>query len=92
LPKRLALFLDGVLRVRDGDSKRGRVGGPAGLALDEPHDNPVELIFQGLEFGSLRRERLVGELDQPVDLPQIAFGFLAIEASDEERDRGARPC
>src|SRR3984893_14384261 len=59
-------------------------------ALDEPRNNPVELLLQGLEFGrSLRRKSLVGEFDQAIDLPQIAFGFLAIEASDEECDHGA---
>ena len=89
LPKRLALFFYGVLGVRDRDGKRRRVGGAPGFALYEPHDNRVELVLQGLEFGRLRRERLVGERDQAVDLPQIAFGFLAIETSDEERDRGA---
>ena len=35
LPDRRALFLDGVLGVCDGDGKRGRVGGPAGLAALE---------------------------------------------------------
>ena len=91
MPERLALFLDGVPGVCDGDGKRGRVGGPAGLSLDEPRNNPVELRFQGLEFGKgLRRKSLVGEFDQAIDLPQIAFGFLAIEASDQECDH--RPC
>jgi hypothetical protein len=89
LPERLTLFLDGVLGVGDGDGKRGRIGGPAGLSLDEPRNNSIELLLQGIEFGSLRGKSLVGELDQTIDLPQIAFGFLAIEASDEERDRGA---
>jgi hypothetical protein len=77
------LFLDGVPGVCDGDGKRGRVGGPAGLSLDEPSNNPVELLLQGLEFRRLRCKSLVGEFDQAIDLAQIAFGFLAIEASDE---------
>jgi hypothetical protein len=89
LPERLALFLDGVLGVCDGDGKRGRVGGPAGLSFDEPRNNPVELLLQGLEFGSARRKSLVGELDQAIDLAQIAFGFLAIEVSDQQSDRRA---
>src|SRR3984893_9079356 len=90
LPERLALFLDGALGVCDGDGKRGRIGSPAGLSLDEPRNNPVDLLLQGLEFGgSLRRKSFVGEFDQAMDLPQIAFGFLAIEASDEECDDGA---
>src|ERR1700736_4069707 len=89
LPERLALFLDGMPGVRDGDGKRGRVGGRAGLSLDEPRNNPVELLLQGLEFGSLRCKSLIGEFDQAIDLAQIAFGFLAIEVSDQQRDRGA---
>jgi hypothetical protein len=53
------LFLEGVLGARDGDGKRGQVGGPAGLSLDEPRNNPIELFLQGLEFGrSLRRKSL----------------------------------
>ncbi len=80
---RLVLFLDGVLGVCDRDRKRGRVGGPSGLSLDEPRNNPVELLLQGLEFRrSLRRKSLVCEFDQAIDLAQIAFGFLAIEASN----------
>jgi hypothetical protein len=76
------LFLNGVPGVCDGDGKRGRIGGSAGLSLDEPRNNPVELLLQGLEFGgSLRRKSFVGEFDQAIDLPQIAFGFLAIEKS-----------
>src|ERR1700732_4126017 len=89
LPERLALFLNGVPGVCDGDGKRGRVGGSAGLSLDEPRNNPVKLLLQGLEIGSLRCKSLVGELDQAIDLPQIAFGFLAIEGTDEEGDSGA---
>jgi predicted sugar kinase len=57
------LFLDRVLGVRDGDGKRGRIGGPAGLSLDEPRNNSVELLLQGLEFGSLRDKSLVGEVN-----------------------------
>jgi len=79
LPERLALFLDRVLGVRDGDGKRGRIGGPAGLSLDEPRNNSVELLLQGLEFGSLRDKSLVGELDQTIDLPQIALDFLRLK-------------
>src|SRR3984893_17869432 len=89
LPERLALFLDGMPGVRDGDGKRGRVGSSAGLSLDEPSNNPVELLLQGLEFGRLRCKSLVGEFDQAIDLAQIAFRFLAIEVSDQQRDRGA---
>ena len=37
----------------------------------------------------MRRKSLVGEFDQAIDLPQIAFGFLAIEVSGKQRDRGA---
>src|SRR5580692_5309755 len=67
----------------------GRVGSSAGLSLDEPSNNSVELLLQGLEFGRLRCKSLVGEFDQAIDLAQIAFGFLAIEASNQQRDRGA---
>ena len=84
------MLLNGVLDVRNGNGKRGRVGGPAGLSLDEPGNNAVELLLQNFEFGGvLGRKRLVGEFDQAINLPKVAFGFLASQAPNEESDRGA---
>ena len=53
--------------------------GPAGLSLHEPRNNPIELLLQGLEFGSLRGKSLVGELDKTIDLPRSLSDFLRLK-------------